>query len=136
MNSAWEEVWDAINAYFRLLATTLRSCNPNLWWACVHSENAKFPFRAHATFSREGIPGDEDIVVSLTFKLADSKLLFFSDISRGNGSILAEGPTMGIPLSTDTCSVRQWILGATRSGLRFVDDNRALLRDQLSPMSP
>lgn len=131
MNVVWEDVWDSVDTHFQVLAATLKTCNPQLWWSSLHSENRVFPFRAYATFSREGIPGDEDVVVSLTFKSNGARLAFSSDISRGDGSILADGPTRSLPLSTHTGAVREWIIDSATCGLRFVDENTALLRKEL-----
>jgi len=131
MTWAWESAWDSVNDEFLRVADTVRACNSSLWWQCGHQENESFPFWAYASFGRHGNAGEEDVVISIDFKRSDGHLMFTSDISRGNGEILQDGPASEITLATDTGTVRQWIARSIDAALAFVSKNEDLLRREL-----
>ena len=131
MTWAWESAWDSVNNEFTRVAEIVRACNPNLWWECGHQENESFPFRAYAAFNRHGSPGEEDVVISFDFKRSERGLMFTSDVCRGDGEILADGPSSETQLAIDTGSVRGWIGRAVDDALVFVRENEDLLRREL-----
>ena len=58
-----------------------------------------FPFREYLTFSRDGDPAEEDLVVDVSVWRDDDSLRVSSDISSGDGLILAEGPEADLLLN-------------------------------------
>jgi hypothetical protein len=131
MSWSWEEAWDSINDSFTRVAIDLRHRNPTLWWSCGHAENETFPFWAYASFNRSGTAGEEDIVLSLSFKRAEGQLHFTCDIARGDGEIVADGPSSSVPLAADVPSIRDWIAELVGQGLAFIEGQRELLRREL-----
>ena len=128
---AWESAWDSVNGEFSRVAEVVLACNPNLWWECGHQDNESFPFRAYAAFSRQGTPGGEDVVISFDFKRSDGELAFTSDVSRGDGEVLAAGPSSETQRATDTGRVREWVVRTIEEGLAFVHEQEGLLRREL-----
>lgn len=128
MNALWEATWDSINAEFSNVAAQLHVTNPALWWSCGHAENEAFPFWAYASFGRSGVPGEEDVVVSLSFKDVDGRLAFTSDVALGDGQIVAGGPAAEEPANSDRTA---WVQAQTAAGLTFVRAQRETLRDLL-----
>ena len=116
---------------FQILADGIRECNSTLWWSCGHAENETFPFWAYASFNKTGVAGEEDLVLSLSFKQADGRLDFTSDIARGDGEILADGPSGTTSLAVDVSTLREWIAERVRQGLAFIEGERELLVNEL-----
>lgn len=131
MSWSWEQAWDAINDGFARVAADLRTCNPALWWSCGHAENETFPFWAYASFNKAGVAGEEDLVLSFSFKRADRRLEFTSDIARGDGEILADGPSASTSLAVGVSTLRDWIAERVREGLAFIEGERDLLEGEL-----
>lgn len=131
MTDVWESGWEVINEAFRDIAEELRHRNPKLWWTCGHSENEAFPFWAYASFSRSGVAGEEDVVVSVSFKRDGGALEFTSDVARGDGEILVDGPRDRIELATDTGAIRAWIESCFDQASVFVNDQRPVLQSEL-----
>lgn len=134
MTVIWEEVWDLVNDSFERVAADLRMRNGRMWWTCGHADNPVFPFWATASFNRDGIAGEEDVVLSLTFKLSDGVLSFTSDIGRGEGEILSDGPVGQRPMATDTTELRVWIMDGVRQALAYFEEALPLLRRELAPV--
>jgi hypothetical protein len=131
MSWSWQAAWDSINDGFARVADGIRECNPALWWSCGHAENEMFPFWAYASFSKAGVAGEEDLVLSLSFMRADGRLSFTSDIARGEGEILADGPSGSTSLAVDVSTLREWIAERVRQGLAFIEGERDLLKSEL-----
>jgi hypothetical protein len=131
MSDVWEKGWDALNGVFRVLADELHAGNPVLWWSCGHADNESFPFWAWASFNRVGVAGEEDVVVSVSFRRTDRGLEFASDVATGDGEVLADGPRSQIVLATDTGTIRRWIEECFGRATAFVEEQTDLLRVQL-----
>lgn len=131
MSWSWEPAWDAINDGFARVAADLQERNSALWWNCGHADNEAFPFWAYASFNRDGMAGEEDLVVSLSFKRADGQLAFTSDIARGDGEILADGPSSSISLAVDLSTLRAWIAERVGEGVAFIEGECDLLKREL-----
>lgn len=132
MTPHWDVMSDTLNEIFERLANDLAQVNPRLWWNFGHNKNEVFPFWAYASFSREGIPGEEDLVISLSFKSVAGGLEFDSDIARGDGEILADGPADQSVETTDLQSLQQWVDRCIAMTVRFIADNSELLRQELA----
>ena len=132
MSGPWEQTWDAVNDAFGRVAGELSASNPALWWVCGHTDNEVFPFRAYAAFNSAGVAGEEDIVVSLDFQRSPGTLAFRSDISRGSGEIVADGPSGELSLATDVATVRAWIEQCTTEFIAFLIASRSLLMLELT----
>jgi hypothetical protein len=128
---SWEHAWDTINDGFVRVAEELRACNRFLWWSCGHGENETFPFWAYASFNRAGAAGEEDLVLSLSFKRAERRLNFSCDIARGDGEVLAGGPFASTSLLVDVSALRDWIIERVDEGLAFIERERELLESEL-----
>lgn len=131
--SVWEEVWDRLNVFLLTVVESLRPGNAALWYQIFHSENEAFPFRGGISFVRSGDPAssDEDIVLSLDFKLAEGLLRATVDIARGDGEILAEAAVAAIRLATDTAGLRQAICDAELAAESFIREQQTLLEKEL-----
>jgi hypothetical protein len=131
MSWSWEAAWDSINDGFANVAAELRERNPDLRWSCGHAENEAFPFWAYASFNRSGLAGEEEVVLSLSFKQTDGQLHFASDIASGDGRILADGPSGSVTLALDVPAIRDWIAARVGQGLTFIEGERELLKGEL-----
>ena len=129
MTTPWEATWASINVGFTSLAVELRATNPALWWSCGHAENEAFPFWAYASFSRSRDSGEEDVVVSLSFKDVDGRLSFTSDVALGDGQIVVDGPSADEPDDSDRT---RWVEDQTAAGLEFVRTHVGMLRGLLT----
>jgi hypothetical protein len=127
----WETVWDRLNAFLSELAADLLESNPRIWWQAGHHDNPAFPFRAWASFNASGDAGEEDVVLSLGYRLARPAIEVTGDIADGAGLVLAEQPERSIALATDIAALRDVILASELDFERFVDAHRALLFDRL-----
>lgn len=132
VNDIWEDVWDRLNDRLAAIAAVLSQRNPHLWWQAGHSDNAAMPFRAWASFGRNGIPGEEDLVITVDFKRAEHSLEVTADIARGDGLVLADAPPKRISLRTDTGTLREEILAAEQLAEDFISSQQPLLCDELS----
>jgi hypothetical protein len=132
VNDLWEWAWDRLNEVLTEGAEALLQPNPQLWWECGHTETSTFPFTAYASYSRDGTPGNEDVVVSVGFKVDDKELTFSTDLSRGGGEILAKLPVSMLALATDTASIRMWVQARVDEGISFLRKQQPTLVRELT----
>lgn len=124
----WEHFWYVVNAEFMQLAEEVLHTHPSLWWTCGHAENEAFPFWAYASFGGSGVPGEEDVVVSITFKNDMERLVFSCDVALADGQIVTDGPTESEPINTDRVV---WIEELAISTALFIRSQVGTLRGLL-----
>lgn len=90
-SSAWENAWEGLNEFFVLVVDDLRQCNPQLWADIGHHEGGTFVFNAYVSIGRSS-PGQEDLVLNWTVQRSAEAMSVAADISRGDGTVLAEEP--------------------------------------------
>ncbi len=122
----WDHVWQLLSRGFEEVVETLRLGDAQLWHQAGRQANEVFPFWAYASLGRA--PGEEEVVLSVSFKGVDGGLLFTCDISLGNGRILAELPQERGPSPTDA---QEWVVDRARDAVRFFKANDELLRAHL-----
>jgi hypothetical protein len=125
----WEDVWDVFNQQFIEVYAQLRQCNRTLWWSWGHSDNERFPFRAHATFGRDGVAGGADAVIAVDFMRIPSGLSYRADLSRESGEILVDGPEGSVTITADPIQVRKDVMKATEAMARFIAGLDTMLRE-------
>lgn len=125
---SWETAWEISNAGLRGLAEQIRKTNPNVWWQSGYWGNESFPFWAYASFGRTGVPGEEDVVVSLTFRNVSGRLVFSCDVALSDGQIVADGPGGVEPEGLDR---GYWIEEMTLMGTAFLETQVKALQDRL-----
>ena len=129
--SAWDELGQETHARFRDIVEQLKKQWPNLWSSVGSYSTEVFPLNAFVSLNTSGPPFDEDVVLFATVHTKDSSVLFSSDISDGEGQVLADGPddawTTSMPLDEQ--------LGRARAGLdtffEFLTSHMAVITDQL-----
>lgn len=94
LTSTWTHLGSRLNAEFERLAESTKHSVPELIWSSGRADNEAFPFRAYATFK-----GPSKVVdLSVDCKSVERCLRIDADIAEENGLILAEFPTVEVPL--------------------------------------
>lgn len=122
---SWEDIWDVLNGELTGLAGRLALRNPKLRWTVGHLESKAFPFTGYLALSREGIAGQEDVVVSVGVRNEGDTLRWTSDIATGEGEVLADGPGFTTPTAGDP----SWSVQALSETIRFLSAQESLLAD-------
>src|SRR5512146_3130063 len=127
----WDDVWNGLGEAFSRLVLELGRVNPRARATTGRTETAIFPFGAYLAFSRSGEPGVEDVVVSVDCKREDGELKLSSDISRGDGYILAEGPEARVSAMNIDVSVPEEALEWLHEVIGFIEASRELVCKEL-----
>jgi hypothetical protein len=97
---AYRQIWDLLEAYLKSVVSDLRQDFPGIWTQIAGYPNPAFPFTGYASIVAEHDPSrTEDCVLMMEVARRPGRLIVTSDISTGNGELLATGPTFEI---TDT----------------------------------
>jgi hypothetical protein len=126
----WDDAWTRLSAAYTWLAGEVVRVNPKVHFTSLRTAGATFVFGAYVSFSRLGVPGEEDLVVSVNCKREGEGLRLTSDIATGDGMILAEGPRANIG------EVAAELMGWVALVDDFVRSHRALVCDQLKSIDP
>jgi len=126
----WSALWPDVRDGLESAAAELRADTPTLWSDIRCAKNASFPFWVYASLNVTGPTGDEDVVLSASFKFGDSVLSFTSDIASGDGQILADGPRSESPL-TDDERMTEWAATCLEAFSDFIEENLPLVRETL-----
>ena len=89
-------LWEPLRDFFNVLIQEILTCNGRLWSTIAHHETQVFPFTGYLALSKNGIPGEEDLVLTLGVQRKGDRLFVRADIARGDGFILADGPAAEI----------------------------------------
>lgn len=130
--TSWDDVWMRLDTTFSWLAREVASVNPRARATSGRNPAAFFPFGAYLTFSRSGEPGVEDLVVSVDCKRRDSEVELTSDISAGDGYVLAEGPAVRVgDLEAIDTHLPTGALSWLDEVIDFIESNSGLVCAQL-----
>jgi hypothetical protein len=124
---AWEELWDRLNDFYAVLVGQLAACNGRLWSQIAHQETPAFSFTGYVSLGRSGTPGDEDLVLEWAVQRRDDRLRVTADITRGDGTVLAELPAEEFAEPVDHSS----IAGAQERAVRFFRRHLDLIRREV-----
>ena len=127
--NSWEDVWDVLNEAFVHLAENLHGQLPQLTWQVGHLETETFPFAGYISFSREGVRGQEDLVVSIGVQCGNGRLEWTVDLSLGDGEVLADGPSIDVQAGEP---LHAWVVGPLQETLDFVPDSEMLAKEVLT----
>ena len=94
MSDEWDRIWEKLEKIFARFIPKITTNRPGLASISGRTRTPAFPFGAYLSFSRSSEPGNEDIVVSIDCRLKNSRLICTSDISRENGFVLLDGPSV------------------------------------------
>jgi hypothetical protein len=96
VNTSWEDLWDRLNEFYTNLVSQLKVKNVRLWSEIFHQETRANPLTGLLSLSkaRPGPLGDEDLVLEWRISRRDGCLGVSADICRGDGSVLAEVPSV------------------------------------------
>jgi hypothetical protein len=130
MKIIWQDAWDVLSQGFGQLAASVAAEHPGMTWSCGHGDNESFPFRAYASFSGRG-RRDEDVVVSVDFLLKDVALHYSSDVARGDGELLSEGPSGAFKFSPGTDQLRSEIRSAVSRTTDFCVASESVVSAEL-----
>lgn len=93
LRAPWDEVSRTLQLEFDRLVESVAAARPSTFSSSHWFSNDTCPLIGTLSFSRTSDPaGDEDVVVSIEVTRRDGQLHLSSDISRGTGFILADGP--------------------------------------------
>jgi hypothetical protein len=121
MSDIWESVWESISEAYRRLSVPLNSIYPGMKWACGHSDNQAFPFRAYGTFNR-GCEDSGDVVVAVDFhRSSDGQLRYSADVGLDDGQVLADGPEGMISIAAGLVAAAPEINAAVKKIVAFID---------------
>jgi len=90
--TTWDDVWIRLDRTFSWLAREVGRANPRARATSGRTAAAFFPFGAYLTFGRSGDASLEDLVISVNCQRKDGGVRLSSDISAGDGYVLATGP--------------------------------------------
>ena len=124
-----EDLWDVLNHAFTDLAVRLKDLNARLTWTIGHRESEAFPFTGYISFSRDGTPGQEDLVLSVGVQRKAGQLLWITDLASGDGEVLAEGPSCTVEGAPD---LARWVAAPLADTLSFLREVEPLLAELLS----
>lgn len=94
LTTTWTDLGSHLDAEFERLAELTKRSVPELIWRSGRADNEAFPFRAYATFR-----GPSKVIdLSVDCKLVERSLRIDADIAEENGLILAEFPTVEVPI--------------------------------------
>lgn len=90
--SDWDGLGRETRARFENVVVQLKSQWPNLWSSVGSYSTEVFPLSAFVSLNTSGPPFDEDVVLFAGVQVKGTSTVFSSDISEGDGQVLAEGP--------------------------------------------
>ena len=76
MSMDWQSEWERLASRFDSLTEEVREGNPVATSQRGRTATEHFPFGAYLTFSRNGIAGEEDLVVSVDCRATGESLAF------------------------------------------------------------
>ena len=132
LSSPLDTVWQRLDAVFQRLATEVQAVQPHVSWTSGHHATESFPLTAFVSFSRNGRKEDEDVVVSVSAHISGNTLAMSSDIARGDGYVLADGPEAAYPidLAPEELAERGTVLAAAIE--TFLHEHIDTISDELS----
>ena len=112
MNDLWNELWDRLESALTKAGRLVAAGMPWFTFRVGHSSTKTFPFDAFLSFSPQHAPGEEVLVVSIACQRTPSGVVCTSDIARGNGYMLIDGPSTSIDPTHESSSevARKWLL--------------------------
>lgn len=125
--SVWEELWDRLNDFYAVLVSHLRARNERLWSQVAHQETAAFPFTGYVSLSKDGPPGDEDLVLAWSVQRRGGHLVAAADISRGDGTVLAELPAADLAEPVDPPGITE----EQERAIRFFRSHLAMIEREV-----
>jgi hypothetical protein len=94
---AYRQIWDSLQTYFDSAVRELRLEFPGIWTQVAGFKNAAAPFIGYASIMVEHDPSrTEDCVLMMEVRRRADRLVVTSDISTGDGYLIATGPTFEI----------------------------------------
>lgn len=126
---SWEEVWDLVQRALLAIAQQSQAQNPRIWFRIDHFETESFPFNGYLAISRDGTPGDEDLVIAVSAQRKESELRWSTDISRGDGLVLADATTF---VGQADNALHTWLGEAVQSTMDFLEEQRQLIIEEVS----
>lgn len=129
--SSWDELGRETRTRLDDVVEQLKLIWPDLWSSVGSYSTEVYPLNAFASLNTSGPPHDEDVVLFAAVQAADASITFSSDISEGDGNILAEGPTdnwePGIDLEEQLACAR----AALDQFFAFIETSMGLITTQL-----
>jgi hypothetical protein len=122
----WDELWDRLNDFYRVLASQLAACNERLSSQISHQETSVFPFTGYVSFSRDG-SGDEDVVLEWAVQRRNDRLRVTADIARGDGTVLAELPAEELAEPVEHSQIAQ----EQERAVRFFHSHLGLIKQEV-----
>ena len=108
------------------LGRRMRAVNPTLHVQIDHHSTPVFPLRATASFSTGGPGGDEDVAVSLNIRQTGDGFEVTSDVARGDGYVVADGPRRVVDAADDAS-----LSSALAETASFVRSQQQTVSDEL-----
>lgn len=90
----WDIVWARLNIAFLQLKTDVQSRCPESWCLIERVQSALYPFGVVASFGVGNPQTDlERVSISFSVRVDSPDLVVSSDVARGGGYVLENGPT-------------------------------------------
>jgi hypothetical protein len=122
-----EDLWDRLNDFYEVLVGQLTKCNDQLWSEATHQETPVFSFGGYLSLGRDRSAGDEDLVVEWSVQRRDQWLRVTADISRGDGTVLAELPAEELMKPVDGSKLAE----SQEQAMRFFRKNIDLIKGEV-----
>jgi|GEM_PF-2786525 hypothetical protein len=101
MMVSWEVIFSKLKPAFDALSGEVAKAHPQVRTRMGQAPAEHYPFNAYLSFDLTGEPGHEDLVVSVHGKRVEAGLELSSDIARGDGYVLSDGPGRRVPLTQE-----------------------------------
>ncbi len=111
MTPGWDNAWSDLEATFAAIIGEVQATNPQATAHYQRTATERLPFAAYLTFSREGVPNQEDLVFAVDCLATEDHHLLACAISTGEGHTLIDGPEREIEgeIEEDDEAVQGWL---------------------------
>jgi hypothetical protein len=93
----------------------------------AHQETTVFPFTGYVSISKDGPPGDEDLVLTWSVQRHNGRLLITADVARGDGTVLAETSAAELAEPAN----RSEVIEEQERAMRFFRRNLDLIKQEV-----
>jgi hypothetical protein len=117
VESPWDGVWDALEPELSQLAVRIKRERPRISWEKRCFQTEVFPFSAYLSISRDGIRGEEDLILFVGVQRKGAAFTWGSDLSLGDGVVVSGGPNFSLDSPAELLTR---VDGATKSTIAYI----------------
>ncbi len=127
-----DSMWEKVESSFKILANMIKRKNPNASFNWGRYETEIYPIRFYASFFQFFDPNrDEDLVIILSLFRKDLYYKTCCDISKGDGTILAELPEIRFSYKMEQDYLVEKLNLWLNDCIEFLNENEELIISEL-----